>query len=116
MGDAHRGSGQVVVRSSATGFVQETLADPHRMIADEPLSVLAWTRDCHPRIFYSPRWELALRLRLGCTLAGKDGCSRKLWSVHTLDCTVRNQRGNANEEARRIQVFREVGRPPVELL
>ncbi len=48
MGDAHRevdstakksdGRG-VVVRGSATGFAQEILAGPHRMIADEPLSV-----------------------------------------------------------------------------
>jgi len=29
----------VVVRGSATGFAQEILAGPHRMIADEPLSV-----------------------------------------------------------------------------
>jgi len=29
----------VLVRGSATGFAQEILAGPHRMIADEPLSV-----------------------------------------------------------------------------
>jgi uncharacterized OsmC-like protein len=29
----------VVVRGGATGFAQEILAGPHRMIADEPLSV-----------------------------------------------------------------------------
>lgn len=48
MGDAHQEVDSttkksevrgVVVRGSATGFAQEILAGPHRMIADEPLSV-----------------------------------------------------------------------------
>jgi putative redox protein len=48
MGDAHQEVDSttkksdvrgVVARGSATGFAQEILAGPHRMIADEPLSV-----------------------------------------------------------------------------
>jgi len=33
------GIGSVVVRGSAAGFAQEIVAGPHRMVADEPVSV-----------------------------------------------------------------------------
>ena len=48
MGDSHQevamtteksGIGSVVVRGSAAGFAQEIVAGPHRMAADEPVSV-----------------------------------------------------------------------------
>jgi uncharacterized OsmC-like protein len=47
MGDAHRADRRteksdirgVVVRGSSTGFAQDILAGPHRMTADEPVSV-----------------------------------------------------------------------------
>ena len=48
MGDAHQEAAgttekseirSVVVRGSAAGFAQEVVAGPHRMAADEPISV-----------------------------------------------------------------------------
>src|ERR1041385_4359038 len=72
----------VVVCGSAAGFAQEILAGPHRMTADEPLPVGGTDTGPPPYDFYSPPWGLARRSPFGCTLAGKDGRSRKLLSIY----------------------------------
>jgi putative redox protein len=85
------GVGDVVVRGSAAGFMQEILAGPHRMIGDEPAS--AGGTDAGP----SP-YELLLAALGSCTsMTVGMYARRKGWPLENVTVTLRHSRIHASD-------------------
>jgi uncharacterized OsmC-like protein len=67
------GISSVVVRGSPAGFAQEIVAGPHRMVADEPVSVGGTDTGPTPYDFLLVSLGACTSINVGCTLAEKDG-------------------------------------------
>ena len=89
--DSEVREGVVIVRGAATGFVQEIIAGPHRIVGDEPTSVGGTDRGATP-------YDLLLAGLGSCTsMTIAMYARRKQWALERVTVRLRHSRVHAED-------------------